>query len=231
MRPACGMVLAAALLVTGCAPVQEAAPAGPAFTPPDLDAAYYRDAGVRGRPVYRIEPGDSLVLVRAYRGGRLAKLGHDHVVSSRELRGFIDPEKGRCDLYVAVESLEVDEPAQRAAAGFDSTPSESDVADTRRNMLDKVLEAERFPFVVVRVGAVTRDALEAEISLHGVTRALRIPAEIDSSPARIEVAGRFALKQTDFGIEPFSVLSGALAVQDQIELSFAIRAVRMAARK
>jgi hypothetical protein len=217
----------AAVVLAGCAAPPRAPQ--PALAAPALDEAYYRDASARGKPVYRIEPGDSLVLVRAYRGGRLAQLGHDHVVSSRELRGFIDLERGRCDLYVALDSLAVDDPAQRAAAGFDSTPSESDIAGTRSNMLDKVLEAERFPFVVVRVGAVTQGALEAEISLHGVTRPLRIAARIDSSPARIEVAGSFALKQTDFGIEPFSVLGGALTVRDQVELSFTIRAVRIPA--
>jgi hypothetical protein len=214
------------VLAAGCAPLPAPAPQ-PGLAPPALDDAYYRDAGERGRPIYRIDPGDSLVLIRAYRGGRLAALGHDHVVSGRELHGFVDPEKGRCDLYLELASLVVDDPEQRAAAGFESTPSESDIAGTRANMLDKVLEAGRFPFVVVRVGAVAQDALEAEISLHGVTRPLRIPAKIASTPERIEVTGGFALKQTDFGIEPFSVLGGALAVQDRVELSFTIRAVRM----
>jgi len=200
----------------------EARPAGA----PDLDAAYYRDAAERGARVYRVEPGDSLVAVRVYRGGRLAKLGHDHVVSSREPRGFIDADRGRADLYVAVESLAVDDPAQRAAAGFESHPSESDIAGTRSNMLEKVLQAERFPFVVLRVRAVEQGALQAELSLHGVTRPLRIPAKIDPGAERIDVGGSFAINQSDFGIEPFSVLGGALAVQDRINLSFAIRAAR-----
>jgi YceI-like domain len=220
--------LAAALVASACAPLPPPAPR-PESAAPALDEAYYRDAAEHGRPVYRIEPGESLVLIRVHRGGRLASMGHDHVVSSREPRGFIDPQTGRCDLYVPVESLVVDDPAQRAAAGFDSTPSESDIAGTRSNMLDKVLEAERFPFVVVRVGGLTRDVLEAQISLHGVTRPVRIPAKIDSSPERIGVTGSFALKQTDFGIQPFSVLGGALTVQDDVELSFALRAVRMPA--
>jgi hypothetical protein len=194
---------------------------------PDLDAAYYRDAAERGARVFRVEPGDSLVVARVYRGGRLGKLGHDHVVSSREPRGYIDADKGRCDLYVALESLAVDDPAQRAAAGFDSTPSESDIAGTRSNMLEKVLEADRFPFVVLRCRAVAQDVLEAELSLHGVTRPMRIPAKIDSGAERIQVSGSFAINQTDFGIEPFSVLGGALAVQDRVDLSFTIRAARM----
>jgi hypothetical protein len=228
VRRAWRLLAAGALLAAGCAQVPPAAP--PAATPPgapDLDAAYYRDAAARGEKVYRVEPGDSLVVARVYRGGRLARLGHDHVVSSRESRGFIDADRGRGDLYLALESLVVDEPAQRAAAGFDSTPSESDIAGTRSNMLEKVLAAERFPFVVLRVRAVAQATLEAELSLHGMTRPLRIPAKIESRGDRLDASGSFAINQTDFGIEPFSVLGGALAVQDRIELSFTIRAARI----
>jgi YceI-like protein len=229
VRKAFGLLLALTLLAAGCAQVPPRAPAE--STPagaPDLDAAYYRGAAERGGKVYRVEPGNSLVVVRVYRGGRLAKLGHDHVVSSREPRGFIDADKGRCDLYVAVQSLAVDDPAQRAAAGFESTPSESDIAGTRSNMLEKVLEADRFPFVVLRVRSLAQGVLEAEVSLHGVTRPMRIPAKIDSGGEHIDVSGSFAINQSDFGIEPFSVLGGALTVQDRVDLSFAIRGLRIA---
>jgi len=211
------------LALVACAPVPpKPAPSGA----PDLDAAYYRDAVQRGAKVYGAEPGDSLVVVRIYRGGRLAKLGHDHVVSTRDLHGFIDADQGRGDFYVAAESLTVDDPAQRAAAGFESTPSESDIAGTRSNMLEKVLEADRFPFVVLRVRAVEQGTLQGELALHGVTRQLRIPAKIDAGAEHLEVSGSFAINQTDFGIEPFSVF-GALTVQDRVDLSFTIRAGRM----
>ena len=228
MRWTLRLLIGAALLAAGCAqvppaPPPEAKPAGA----PELQEAYYRDAAARSAKVYRIEPGVSLVVARVYRGGRLAKLGHDHVVSSREPRGFVDADNGRCDLYVAVESLAVDDPAQRAAAGFDSTPSASDIAGTRSNMLEKVLEADRFPFVVLRVRGIEQGALQAELSVHGVTRPLRIPAKIDAGAERIEVSGSFAINQSDFGIEPFSVFGGALAVQDRVDLSFAIRAARL----
>jgi hypothetical protein len=227
MRPALRFLLGAALLAAGCAQVPPSAPPGAPSGAPDLDAAYYREAAGRGASVYRVEPADSLVVVRVYRGGRLAKLGHDHVVSSKEPHGFIDADKGRADLYVALASLAVDDPAQRAAAGFESTPSESDIAGTRSNMLDKVLEAERFPFVVLRVRGVEQDAVQAELSLHGVTRPVRVPAKIDRGAERIAVDGSFSINQTDFAIEPFSVLGGAIAVQDRVDLSFAIRAARI----
>ena len=223
------LLLGLALLGAGCAPVPTAAP--PKQAPagaPDLDAAYYRDAVQRGAKVYGAEPGDSLVVVRVYRGGRLAKLGHDHVVSTRDVRGFIDADQGRGDFYVGVESLAVDDPAQRAAAGFESTPSESDIAGTRSNMLGKVLEADRFPFVVLRVRpAEVSRGFRYELELHGVTRMVRTEPKIDASPERIEVSGSFAINQTDFGIEPFSVFGGALTVQDRVDLSFTIHAGRM----
>ncbi|HEY1290752.1 MAG TPA: YceI family protein [Burkholderiales bacterium] len=228
MRRALRLLAGLALVAAGCAAVPPAAPPKPAPTgAPDLDAAHYRDAVQRGAKVYGAEPGDSLVVVRVYRGGRLAKLGHDHVVSTRDVHGFIDADQGRGDFYAGVESLTVDDPAQRAAAGFTSTPSESDIAGTRSNMLEKVLEAERFPFVALRVRKVEQGTLQGELALHGVTRPLRIPAKIDAGADHLEVSGSFAINQTDFGIEPFSVFGGALAVQDRIDLSFTIRAGRI----
>ena len=227
MRRAWRILLGTALLASGCAQVPPREPPGAPAGAPDLDTAYYRETAERGASVYRVEPGDSLVAVRVHRGGRLAKLGHDHVVSSREPHGFVDADKGRADFYVAVAGLAVDDPAERAAAGFESTPSESDIAGTRSNMLEKVLEAERFPFVVLRVRAVEQGSAQAELSLHGVTRALRFPAKIAVGANRIVVSGSFPINQTDFGIEPFSVLGGALTVQDRVDLSFEIRAARV----
>ncbi|HJY75828.1 MAG TPA: YceI family protein [Burkholderiales bacterium] len=228
MRRVQRLLAGLALVAAGCAPVPPAAPPKPSPAgAPDLDAAHYRDAVQRGAKVYGAEPGDSLVVVRVYRGGRLSKFGHDHVVSTRDVRGFIDADQGRGDFYVEVERLTVDDPAQRAAAGFESTPSESDIAGTRSNMLEKVLEADRFPFVALRVRAVEQGTLQGELVLHGVTRPLRIPAKVDAGAERLEVSGSFAINQTDFGIEPFSVLGGALTVQDRVDLSFTIRAGRM----
>ena len=44
---------------------------------------------------------------------------------------------------------------------------------------------------------------------------------------RLEPArGAFVARQSDFGITPFAVFGGALAVQDEMELRFAIDARR-----
>src|SRR5437773_1951717 len=218
-------------LLAGCAPpLREPAPA-PAGPPADFPEGYYREAAAQGKPVFRVDSRESLVAIEVRRAGSLARLGHDHVVASHEVGGYVAPDEGRADLYVALARLAVDEEALRAGAGFDTQPTESDIEGTRANMLGKVLEAEKFPFALIRVSgadASQRDVtLSVAITLHGSTRTLQAPARIDADAGEMSVTGRFSFDQTDFGITPYSLLGGAIAVKNRVELRFRIRARRL----
>jgi len=221
--------VAAALLSTllaGCAPLlRERAPA-PAAPPADFPEGYYREAAAQAKPVFRVDSRESLVVIEVRRSGSLARLGHDHVVASHEVGGYIAPDEGRADLYVALARLAVDEAALRAEVGFDTQPGESDIEGTRANMLEKVLEAEKFPFALIGVsGANTMRGdvtLNVAITLHGSTRTLQVPAEIEADAEKMSVSGRFSFDQTDFGITPYSLLGGAIAVQNRVDLRFRI---------
>ena len=220
-------------ILAGCAPLlREPAPA-PAVPPADFPEGYYREALGQGKPVFRVDPRESLVVIEVRRAGSLARLGHDHVVASHEVGGYVAPDEGRADLYVALGRLSVDEAALRTEAGFDTQPAESDIDGTRANMLGKVLEAEKFPFALIRVsGAGTRQGevtLSVAITLHGITRTLQAPARIDADSGGMSVTGRLSFEQTDFGITPYSLLGGAIAVKNAVELRFRIRARRLAA--
>src|SRR6267378_3842352 len=215
-----------ALMLAGCPPLlREPAPA-PAVPPADFPEGYYREALGRGKPVFRVDPRESLVVIEVRRFGSLARLGHDHVVASHEVGGYVAPDEGRADLYVALERLAVDEAALRVEARFDTQPAQSDIAGTRANMLDKVLEAEKFPFALIRVrgaGAIRGDVtLSVALTLHGSTRTLQAPARIENDADRISVTGRLSFDQTDFGITPYSLLGGAIAVQNRVDLRFRI---------
>ena len=219
-----------ALMLGACAPpVRERGPA--AGPPADFPESYYLEALAQGKPVFRVDSRESLVVIEVRRGGSLARLGHDHVVASHEVGGYVAPDEGRADLYVQLERLEVDEAALRAEAGFDTQPTESDIEGTRANMLVRVLEADRFPFALIRVSGVDASRREAAMSvaitLHGVTRALQAPATIDADANLVEVSGRLSFDQTDFGITPYSVLGGAIAVRNGVDLRFRIRARRL----
>lgn len=223
--------LAAVLLVcllAGCATEREAAaPTERPAQPPNFPATFYLEANARGEPVYRVNSENSQIVMRVYRGGSLARFGHDHVIASRDVRGYVfranDLREARGDVYVAVDAFTVDEPALRARAGLDTQPSQSDIEGTRRNML-KALEADTYPFITVHlvsVGEERRMMLQADVTLHGVTRTLPVSAELETANApAFYVRGRFSVNQTDFGIKPFSFMGGALQVQDKVDVEF-----------
>ena len=43
---------------------------------------------------------------------------------------------------------------------------------------------------------------------------------------RLTATGEFAVKQSDLGLKPFSVLGGALQVQDQMKVKFSVIAAK-----
>lgn len=213
----------AALLLSACAPqVREAPPARNA--PAEFPRAFYEQAAAQGKTVLRVDPGSSLAVLVVRRGGSLARFGHDHVVASHGLQGYVAPDAGRADLYIALDDLKVDEPALRAEAGLDTQPSDADIAGTRTNMQEKVLETARFPFALIQATRADGGKLKVEITLHGIRRAFEIPARLEKQGDEITAQGRFAFNQSDFGITPFSILGGAVQVQDRLELRFRVRA-------
>ena len=228
MRHLVGVAVVAGVVLSACTPRIAELPPAERERPANFPAQVYQQAAAQGKPVLRVDPASSIVVIEVRRAGSLAHLGHDHVVASHDVQGYVLPETGRADLYVALARLVVDEPALRAEAGFDTRPSASDIAGTRRNMLEHVLDAGEYPFVLVGVRRIDNDraAVEVSIGLHGVTRVTRVPVQFDGGPDDRVVAGRLTLKQTEFGIAPLSVLGGAIQVQDAVDLRFRIRATR-----
>ncbi|CAM2897978.1 YceI family protein [Janthinobacterium lividum] len=219
---ACACALLAAC--TPFAPPPAASlPAAP-VPAPAMQAPAWQQQGVQ---VLHIVPQESLLTITVRRGGALARLGHDHVIASRSLQGIVAPAPGRAQFRFRLDEMSVDEESLRQAAGLTTTPSADAIAGTRHNMLVRVLEAERYPWVRIdarRTG--DKEVLEADITLHGVTRTVQLPVRIEQAAdgRGLQASGSLLLKQSDFGIVPFAVLGGAMAVQDQMELAFRITA-------
>ena len=227
-------------LLAACAPqpAQRTPPAQPshpsqpagraAILPPSFPLGFYQDAAKRGEPVFEVDAAGSLITIEVRRAGSLANLGHDHVIASHDLRGYVAPFEGRADLYVRLDRLTVDEPQLRAQAGFDTQPSAADIAGTRRNMLGEVLDAEAQPYALIAVTRKAEDsAPDAAITLNGITRQVPVRAAIESEAGVYRVAGTLAIEQTDFGLRPYSILGGALAVADRLDIRFTIVARRL----
>ena len=218
--------IAFCVALVSCAPAPRE-PSPEVREPTDFPGREYRQAAAAGQAVYRIDAASSLVVIEVRRGGSLARIGHDHVVASRDVQGYVLPAAVRADLYVPLSTLSVDEPALRAAAHFDTTPSVADIAGTRRNMLVRVLDTEAYPFARVSVRRADADHVDADITLHGVMRTMRVPVQLASGADRLDVSADLALRQTDFGIVPLSIFGGAVQVQDALALHFTLHARRV----
>jgi hypothetical protein len=219
-----GRLLPLLVLLTACGqPLAPQAPLVPALAT-GLDA--YRTAAASGTAVYAIDPGASLVAVTVRRGGLMARLGHDHVVASHTLTGYAAPGMGRADVSFRLDRLTVDEPQLLRDAGIGTSPSPEAVEGTRKNMLGPVLDAERYPVVTLHAELPADGRLRVDVTLHGTTRRLELPAAVQVDAAQVTASGAARLKQTDFGITPFAVGAGLLAVQDELAVSFNIVARR-----
>lgn len=219
--------LAPLLLLAACGqplapPVAPSARSGTASDP-------YRAALASGAAVYAVDPAVSLLTVTVRRAGPMARLGHDHLVASHALAGFAAPDAGRADISFRVDQMSVDEPQLLRDAGIATQPSPEAVEGTRKNMLGPVLDAERYPTVMLHAERQAGGALRVDVSLHGVTRQLEVLAVVRIDAEQLSASGSARLKQSDFGITPFSVGGGLLSVQDELEVSYRVVARRVRA--
>jgi hypothetical protein len=222
------IAFALAVGLSACAPSPLRLTQGEERRPAGFPDAYYQRAAERGEPIFGIDAKRSLVVIEVRRGGALAQAGHDHVVASHDVHGFVAPKEARADLYIQLDRLVVDEPELRSEAGFDTQISEAAISATRANMLERVLRADAHPFALVSIAGVDVNRyLDVAITLNGVTRNLRTRAEIETSADELSVAGRLTLDQSEFAITPLSLLGGALQVQDRVDVRFSIRGRRL----
>ena len=218
-----------ACLLAACAPAGLQRETVPAGTPPAAAATTdwrtpYLQWQAAGQAVLRIDGQRSLIAVLVRRAGPLARFGHDHLVAVRQLDGYVAPAHNRADFQFRLDQMTVDEAALRTEAGLAPQPAADAIAGTRHNMLTRVLDAEHFPLVQVHTERSDGDHLQVTVTLHGVTRTVPVEAQREADGDGLRVRGTAKLKQTDFGLVPFSVMAGAMAVQDELELRFDLRA-------
>lgn len=183
-----------------------------------------------GRP-YDIDTRQSALSILVYRGGPLASAGHNHVVALHELSGtvYVNAEltHSSCALHVPVGAFTVDEPQLRQAAGADFAAAVPDSAreGTRRNLLSPaVLDAEAHPAIDLECLAFATDSaglrVQLEIAIRGQLHQVWVPLHYELKDQQLSADGELALRQSELGLTPFSVMLGALQVQDQLTIRF-----------
>ena len=239
--PRCAALAAllCALAATGCgtappSPPMAAVQAEVLSAPADLAAPYaaqYAALAAQGGRVLRLRPEASQVHIYVFRA---AGRGHNHVLTAPQFEGWLywpgrAAAQPRFDLQFRLDQLVLDRPEERAALGpgFAAPLSEAAIAATRDNMLGpKGLQAERYPLLTIQAREVQGEApwfsARVAVTLHGQTRELRVPLQVSGLPEHVQASGSLVLRQSDFGLRPYSALGGLLAVQDDVVVAFTL---------
>ena len=229
------MLLVAALALSGCpkavrppAPQPQPTPSAPQPQPSPAPATK-----APGTTFYEVNPQASKVHILVFKGGTLARFGHNHVMSVQDLHGriWVHPtiDKSGFEFGFPVANLIVDDPAARTEAGSDFPPDipQKDRDGTLSNMLRaEVLDAERYPEVTLRSvkvsGSSDHPSVTARITIRNATQDVALTPAIKIQGSRLTASGEFDIQQTAFGIKPFTAALGALAIQDRLHVKFSV---------
>jgi len=200
----------------------------------ELPESVYRNAIARGMAVYRLDEHGSWADIVAFKEGKLARFGHDHVVSTNAVNGLVmigdAYSTSRADLVVQLASLEVDLEGRRAKYGLDNKVSDSAKKGTRKNLFDEVLETTSWPGVSIHATLAdtsTESAmLDVQLELHGVEQRFELPVSLQFTDSTLHAEGTFELVQSDYEITPYSALAGGLRVRDRVNIHFSLVAQR-----
>ena len=159
----------------------------------------------------------------------LSALGHNPKFVAREFSGEVlfdpqAPDHASMTLMIRAASLTlVDEVSER------------DRATIVRTMHDDVLESARYPEISYRCPDAAPNAvvpgqyditLDGELTLHGVTRGQPITAKLNATATTLRAFGEFAIRQSDYDIQPVTVAAKMLKVKDELKCTFDIVARR-----
>ncbi len=186
---------------------------------------------------YRIDGERSEVLILVYRDGRLANLGHNHVVAVRQLSGEIvaadDPVQSHWHLQFPVDALSVDDPQLRGAQGaeFQTQLDQEAIAGTRDHLLGaQLLDAAHYPSIQLQSEQIRNDAdglhLGARITVRDHTVVVELPLALQRSADQLIASGEFDLTHSQLGLTPYSVALGALRVADRMHVRYRLVAQR-----
>ena len=160
---------------------------------------------------YTLGPEDGILSVRTSRTGAVAKAGHDLLIHVTEWTARLDTgDEPSLALDADATSLRV-----REGSGGIKPLDEDDLENIETTIDDEVLLQRDINF---RSTSAQRDGdtltVTGELTLVGATR----PIAFDLSLTDGRVAGVAVVKQTEWGMKPYTALFGALKVADEVRV-------------
>ena len=178
---------------------------------------------------YRLDASQSRFMVRAFSGGLLWFKGHDHFIAVRDFIGEVELTPGA----IGPASLQI---TARADSLVETREvfTEQEKQIINKELREIVLETDKYPEITFKstevTGRLNGGQFEAKIggdlTLHGVTRHMVIPARVTLDGDTLRASGEFTVKRGDYKVKATSAMHGLVHVRDKLKFTFDIVARR-----
>ena len=161
-------------------------------------------------------PENGTLSVRTGRTGAAAKAGHDLVIDVTAWHATLEVGEAQTSLVLDADATSL---RVREGTGGMQALDDGDKASIEQTIGDEVLKGQGIAFrsTAVETGADGgRISVQGELTLLGNTRPIAFDLTIAADGT---LSGSAVVKQTDWGITPYSTLFGALKVADEVEVS------------
>jgi polyisoprenoid-binding protein YceI len=170
-------------------------------------------------------PGDGRVLVKTGREGLAARVGHDLTleITQWSARVTVPAADDTSDATTLTAELDLGSLTVREGTGGAKPLSEKDHGEIHKQIRKILGNSPSAKFQSTRVftsaSASAGGAVEGTLALHGVSRSIRLEF---SSPEPGRYRGSTRIRQSDFGITPYSGFFGALKLRDEVTVEFEV---------
>jgi polyisoprenoid-binding protein YceI len=178
--------------------------------------------GTNGTGTRELGPESGQVLVRTGREGLAARAGHDLTLEITDWHAEVTTSStdGLEEATVTAD-LDLTSLAVRAATGGAKPLSDKDRRDIQKQARKILGIAARSTFTSQRViptsDTPASGVIDGTLTLHGASRAIQL---LVTNPEPGRYLGSTTIKQTDFGITPYTGFFGALKLSDEVTVEF-----------
>ena len=167
---------------------------------------------------YELGPGAGRVLVKTGRAGLAAKAGHDLTMEITRWSARVTIPDGGVAAATLTADLDLGSLAVREGTGGAKPLTDRDRRDILNSAARILGASATASFASTRVlPSPGGGAIEGTLTLRGITRPVRLQV---LCPAPGRYRGTAQVRQSDFGITPYSGFFGTLKLRDEVTIEF-----------
>jgi len=180
--------------------------------------------GAPATVTYNLDASQSKFMAHANAGGLLWFKGKDHHLAARKFTGQVEITPQTiipASLRLVVKAASLHE------TGAEFTEPQKEIIN--RELREIVLHPDRYPDITFKSTNVTVEdsgrrevKIDGDLTLHGVTKRITIPAVVTLSGDTLRAVGEFSIDRDDFGVKATSAFHGLVRVRDKVKFEFDI---------